>query len=44
MRYAIEEIEDLYGDEVIDIYNRLKYIGNEGGAREGYFKLHEGKP
>lgn len=35
---------DLYEDEVIDIYNRLKYMGNEGGAREGFFKLNEGKP
>ena len=40
----VVENADLYGDEVIDIYNRLKYIGKEGGAREGYFKLHEGKP
>lgn len=35
---------DLYEDEVVDIYNRLKFIGDEGGAREGYFKLNEGKP
>ena len=35
---------DLYEDEVVDIYNRLKYMGNEGGAREGFFKHNEGKP
>lgn len=35
---------ELYEDEVVDIYNRLKYMGNEGGARENYFKLNEGKP
>lgn len=35
---------ELYEDEVVDIYNRLRFIGSEGGARAGYFKLHEGKP
>ncbi len=33
-----------FENEVIDIYNRLKFIGKETGAREQFFKLNEGKP
>ena len=33
-----------YEDEVTDIYNRIKVIGNTTGARESFFKDNEGKP
>lgn len=40
----LEENYDTYADEVLDIYNRLKFMGREGGAREQFFKTHEGAP
>ena len=33
-----------YTDEVQDIYDRLKFIGREGGARSQFLKMHEGTP
>ena len=35
---------DEYQDEVQDIYDRLLFIGKEGGARRDFFKRNEGKP
>lgn len=35
---------DDYKSEVQDIYNRLMFIGHEGGARLQFFKEHEGAP
>ena len=32
--------EELF--EVFDIYNRLKFMAQEAGAREQYFKMNEG--
>ena len=37
------ENQSNFGDEVIDIVNRLKVIANDTGAREQFFKLKEGK-
>lgn len=39
-----EENEDLYENELWDIDDRLYIIGHKIGARERFFKLHEGKP
>lgn len=35
---------DEYEKEIKDIYNRLRVIGKETGAREQFFKKNEGKP
>ena len=40
----VEDNIEVYRDELVDIYNRLRFIGNESGAREQYFKLNEGRP
>ncbi|MEG2366181.1 MAG: hypothetical protein RSB29_05440, partial [Alistipes sp.] len=40
----LEKNAKAHGDEVQDIYDRLKFIGKEGGAREYFFKHHEGIP
>lgn len=31
-----------YEDEILDIYNRLNFMGKEGGARPDFFKKNEG--
>jgi hypothetical protein len=33
-----------FKSEIIDIIIRLKTIGNKTGARESFFKIHEGSP
>lgn len=33
-----------YPDEVTELWNRLMFMGLEGGAREQFFRLNEGKP
>lgn len=40
----IEENKRLHLSEIKDIVQRLKTIGTKTGAREQYFKLHEGNP
>ena len=40
----LNEYSEQYPQEIEDIYNRLKFIGNEGGAREQFFKQNEGAP
>ena len=37
-----EEYEEEYVDEIADMYNSLKFMGNEGGARPQFFKDKEG--
>jgi len=39
-----EENEELYENELWDIDDRLYGIGHKMGARQQFFKLHEGKP
>lgn len=39
-----EEYEEEYVDEIADMYNSLKFMGNEGGARLQFFKDKEGSP
>lgn len=39
-----EAYYDEYADEVEDIYDRLRFIGCEGGARPQFFKDKEGAP
>ena len=39
----LEENKILYKSELISIFNRLKVIGHETGARENFFKIHEGE-
>ncbi|MDD3945792.1 MAG: hypothetical protein PHS38_13945 [Bacteroidales bacterium] len=40
----IEENKRLHLSEIKDIVQRLKTIGTKTGAREQFFKLHEGNP
>ena len=40
--HFVEENIELHNEETQDIYNRLRYIGKEGGAREQFFKMDEG--
>ncbi|MCR9065185.1 MAG: hypothetical protein NXI00_14530 [Cytophagales bacterium] len=40
----IEENLTSFKSEIIDIHKRLVSIGTKVGAREGFFKLKEGKP
>ena len=40
----IKEYFENYQEEVVDIYNRLKFMAQEAGAREQYFKMNEGRP
>jgi len=40
----IEENKRLHLSEIQDIVQRLKTIGTKTGAREQFFKLHEGNP
>lgn len=40
----ISENVNSFKSEIIDINERLKIIGNDNGARESYFKIHEGVP
>lgn len=40
----LKEYYEQYPNEVQDIYDRLRFIGNEGGAREQFFKQNEGAP
>ena len=40
----IKEYFEKYPEEVVDIYNRLKFMAQEAGAREQYFKMNEGRP
>ncbi len=40
----LEENKNDFLDELKDIVQRLKVIGNKTGAREQFFKLNEGKP
>ena len=40
----INEYFGNYQEEVVDIYNRLKFMAQEAGAREQYFKMNEGRP
>lgn len=39
-----EQFMDSYPKELVNIYERLKFIGKEGGARPHFFKLNEGSP
>lgn len=40
----IEENSITFKSEILDILKRLNTIANKTGAREGFFKLKEGKP
>ena len=40
----IESNKSIYREEVEDVINRLENIGKNTGAREGFFKMDEGKP
>lgn len=40
----INKNKDLFLSEIKDIFSRLTTIGNETGAREGFFKTKEGNP
>lgn len=40
----INENKNLLKSELSDILTRLKVMGKETGAREGFFKLYEGNP
>jgi putative component of toxin-antitoxin plasmid stabilization module len=40
----INENKNSFKNELKDIINRIKTIGNKTGAREQFFKLKEGKP
>ncbi|MBO5834553.1 MAG: hypothetical protein J6R12_00755 [Bacteroidales bacterium] len=39
-----EQFMDSYPKELVNIYERLKFIGKEGGARPHFFKFNEGSP
>lgn len=40
----LEENNNSHISEIKDILSRLQIIGKKTGAREHYFKIHEGKP
>ncbi len=40
----LQENQNSFKSELIDILDRLKVIGKHTGARESYFKLYEGEP
>ena len=40
----LKKYADVFRDEVLDIYTRLKAIGKSVGLRNGFYKEHEGKP
>lgn len=40
--HFLTEYEDRYADELLSIVDRLEIIGNKTGAREHFFKDHEG--
>ena len=40
----IDRLEDDYPEEVDEIWAKLRYMGNEGGARIQFFREHEGVP
>lgn len=42
--YFFDENKNKHKEELKFILNRLVEIGNRTGAREGFFKLNEGKP
>jgi len=42
--YFLNEHLNGYKEELKNIISRLEVIGHETGAREQFFKLHEGKP
>ena len=42
--YFLEENKISFKSELKDIVSRLSVIGNKTGARDNFFKLHEGKP
>lgn len=42
--HFVEDYRDSFRNEVVDIVNRLEIMGKFTGAREGFFKINEGKP
>ncbi|QYH39444.1 hypothetical protein GYM62_11865 [Algoriphagus sp. NBT04N3] len=40
----LSENSNTFKNEIFDILSRLRTIANKTGAREGFFKLNEGKP
>ena len=40
----LDRMDEDYPDEVEDIWNKLQFMGDEGGARLQFFRENEGKP
>ena len=40
----LDEFDSQYPKQIDEIINKLRFMGLEGGAREGFFRENEGKP
>lgn len=40
----LDEFDSQYPKQIDEIINKLRFMGQEGGAREGFFRENEGKP